>query len=829
MEKKMNIRPSLGIATALLFATMFASCTKVELEAPSVKYGAEISFGSVSVNSPKSQTKAASDSENKVIVAQDPTNTSSFGLDLAVTDGIETPKSNFPATKGTQVAGINSFDVAAFYYADASQDGSLLFTETVTDGATGTTYYWPSFGTLNFVAVYPAGILNGGNNADNGNAVQTIADDSGNLQSFTYEIPSDIAQQQDVMVAVTKGVNNSETGAPVPMNFKHLLSAVRFKVGKMLATRINSLTLSGVKGGEVTISYDSENDAWVYEASSDNVSYSPIYTTTAGTPNIDTYGLAEGNYITSNENEMVMFVMPQTLNGAKISINYTELITGTTHNTETVLQPHTWGAGQTNTYIININAKNLQITIPTPPDADAHYVRVDMEYDLSGLSSYAGEGITISNVTATTRWENDGSNNASSDKQSIYLNTELSKMQDKGIFTDELWGWEYSVDEDGNPTYTVGSANGPAMVKENNLGSETLKLNVGSSGLIYLFLDENDGTKDRNGVLQLTATVTQNGKSKTVTLGSGKFKQLAPSWNTNGVGVERFENDTEDINSFPYGFSYNRVVTYTNNLITKYEEASIFTKILYLLAIWLFGYSMDAVIPNTEGMAEGFVKTETYNQWPLETVKTSIILDYGALNSVESITSEDNGFGNTIALYNYTGAVDLTDLEAEIDKSLKISATSDDWTKDESSTSSNPTDYAAFIALTRNRMRELKTVITTSKGKSEIYSAILHREGEGGADNKGDESGSVIVEWYLPSSEEAKSLVETGTGLEATPISPLDGIYWSSTAGADPASGTNGYAYSYTYSKNAYSTINPNEDRTTERKVRAVRKKPSAN
>ena len=581
MEKKMNIRPSLGIATALLFATMFASCTKVELEAPSVKYGAEISFGSVSVNSPKSQTKAASDSENKVIVAQDPTNTSSFGLDLAVTDGIETPKSNLPATKGTQVAGINSFDVAAFYYADASQDGSLLFTETVTDGATGTTYYWPSFGTLNFVAVYPAGILNRGNNADNGNAVQTIADDSGNLQSFTYEIPSDIAQQQDVMVAVTKGVNNSETGAPVPMNFKHLLSAVRFKVGKMLATRINSLTLSGVKGGEVTISYDSENDAWVYEASSDNVSYSPIYTTTAGTPNIDTNGLAEGNYITSNENEMVMFVMPQTLNGAKISINYTEEITGTTHNTETVLQPHTWGAGQTNTYIININAKNLQITIPTPPDADAHYVRVDMEYDLSGLSSYAGEGITISNVTATTRWGNDGSNNASSDKQSIYLNTELSEMQDKGIFTDELWGWEYSVDEDGNPTYTVGSANGPAMVKENNLGSETLKLNVGSSGLIYLFLDENDGTKDRNGVLQLTATVTQNGKSKTVTLGSGKFKQLAPSWNTNGVGVERFENDTEDINSFPYGFSYNRVVTYTNNLISKYEEASI-------MAIWLF-------------------------------------------------------------------------------------------------------------------------------------------------------------------------------------------------------------------------------------------------
>ena len=45
MEKKMNIRPSLGIATALLFATMFASCTKAELEAPVVKQSAEIRFG----------------------------------------------------------------------------------------------------------------------------------------------------------------------------------------------------------------------------------------------------------------------------------------------------------------------------------------------------------------------------------------------------------------------------------------------------------------------------------------------------------------------------------------------------------------------------------------------------------------------------------------------------------------------------------------------------------------------------------------------------------------------------------------------------------------
>ena len=808
MEKKMNIRPSLGIATALLFATMFASCTKVELEAPSVKYGAEISFGSVSVNSPKSQTKAASDSENKVIVAQDPTNTSSFGLDLAVTDGIETPKSNLPATKGTQVAGINSFDVAAFYYADASQDGSLLFTETVTDGATGTTYYWPSFGTLNFVAVYPAGILNRGNNADNGNAVQTIADDSGNLQSFTYEIPSDIAQQQDVMVAVTKGVNNSETGAPVPMNFKHLLSAVRFKVGKMLATRINSLTLSGVKGGEVTISYDSENDAWVYEASSDNVSYSPIYTTTAGTPNIDTYGLAEGNYITSNENEMVMFVMPQTLDGAKISIDYTELITGTRHeNIEAILPLHSWVAGQTNTYIININAKTLQITIPTPPDADAHYVRVDMEYDLSGLNNYAGEGITISNITARTSWENDDSNTASSDKQDIYMKTSLTAMQVQDYFTDELWEMKYTVNSDGSTT----PANPvPTLTNSNILGEKELQLASGSQGFIYLFLDENDGATDRNGVLELTATVVQNGKSRTVTLGSGKFKQLCPCWNSSGVGVERFEDNGE----YPYGFVYNRTVTYTSSYAgDDWGWLDWLRKLILLFT----GSTAEELVPDSAGIAPGFVEYEYETIWNRNIV-TAVTLNYSALNTVKIRASDTDGLKNTRSLYNFTGATDITALESQLDENLSS------WEKTVSPGSENAEYYAAYIALTRNKMRELHIEITGKNQNQQtvvqkIDKAILHT----------DASGNDIIEWYLPSSYEAESLRETGTGLETTPISPLDGTYWSSTAGDDPESGSNGYAHSYTYSKNAYSTVNPNEDRTTERKVRAVRKKPTAN
>lgn len=71
---------------------------------------------------------------------------------------------------------------------------------------------------------------------------------------------------------------------------------------------------------------------------------------------------------------------------------------------------------------------------------------------------------------------------------------------------------------------------------------------------------------------------------------------------------------------------------------------------------------------------------------------------------------------------------------------------------------------------------------------------------------------------------------EVGTGREDTPISPLNGIYWSSTTGDDPIAETNtaGYAYTFTFNNNAYSASNT-ADRNSNHKVRAVRKKPTAN
>lgn len=817
MKKMMYIRLKIAVCAILLSATMF-SCVKEEIAESQMTYGDSIRFGISSANDKKGQPKTKSgavESEPYVIHGEGITAT------VTVVDGIQSKINDMPLTKGTQATSVSAFNVAAYLYPDGATSGVDYFSDLVSDGVNpATTRYWPEFGTLDFLAAAPAGII----------STMPSASDYENGFSFTYAISEEVADQQDIMVAVAKDQNNSSTGNPVPLQFQHLLAAVQFKVGKMIATRINTLTISGIKGGDVVISYNPESDSWNC-SSTQEVSYSPIFTVN-GTPNIDTYGLAEGNFITSNDNGMTMFVMPQELVGAKISVNYTELITGTTHDSEAELSGHSWIAGHTTIYKLDVIAETLQITIPSPPDADAHYVRIDMEYDLTGLSNYTGEGITISNVIATTRWEDDGSNTASDDKQDIYIKNELTEMQKEGFFTDELWGLEYSVDENGNKSYTLGSANGPEIVNNNILGTKTLDLTSGSKGTIYLFLDENNGTTDRNGVLEVKATVTQNGISRKVILGSGKFKQLAPSWNTAGVGVERFE----DNGTYPYGFSYNRVVTYTNPRALWFED--VFTNgnwleqigaAIYYLILRFTGSLADSVLPDTEGIAEGFVTVSRYSG-----TITKVVLDYSKLNSVKAIAESEYGMDNTAALYNYTGQTDIADFENQVDESFGTPSeggAGTNWNKEITTAGANPVDYAAFIALICNRMREVKTVITENGGSNSDtrYNAVLHRIGEGGTDGNGDESGAAIIEWYLPSYQESVNLKETGTGNETTKISPLNGTYWSSTAGADPTAGTNGYAYSYTYSNNGYVSYSASADRTTELKVRAVRKKPTAN
>lgn len=722
-------------------------------------------------------------------------------LDVVTTDGINVRKGTAsPATRGTQTFTTGAWDyrVVAYYYPESGspmnfflqhQEGIEINSDS---GEYATNYYWPGMGEMEFFAVAPSSIALPTTPAKN--------------PTITYTIPNNVAQQQDVMVAHPAVVDCTEEQPAVGLQFDHLLAAVQFKAGKMLAVRINSLSISGVKGGTINMTYNPSTDSWNYSGGS-NTTYN-IITTTDGTPSIDTYGMTEGSYITSNDNGMTMLVMPQSLNGATVNISYTEQLTQTTHTISIPLSG-TWEAGKTTTYVLNIEAETLHITIPTPPDADAHYVRVDMPYDLSGLKDFVeNKGFTLSAVTATAVWLDEG--DSSADKRHIGIKTELTEKQAEGYFTDQEW----------TTTINNGTEVGPKLTNSNLLGNTTTQVENNSSGTFYLFLDENNGTVDRIGKLTLTATISGGGTSRPITIASGEFKQLCPSWNNSGLGVERFEES----NLYTYGFFYNRSVVYTNTRAEGYLNLDGWLQAIARFLMWLFGLSSDTALPDIdEDIAPGFVimdkETDSFGQ---DIVK-SITINYGALNKVDSIANSDNGLINTNNLYDFTGNTDITELETQLDDALLSKG---GWTKVPDD-SANPEYYAAYMALTRNRMREHKTVITvTGQDPQTIVKAILHRENEGNGTNGVNESGAEIIEWYLPSLSEAQTLKETGTGSESTPISPLHGTYWSSTAGDNPPAGDgHGFAASYSYANNSYTNYNAQQQRTEELKVRAVRKR----
>lgn len=671
-------------------------------------------------------------------------------------------------TQFTSVDTLKAFDVAAYYYDEGETSAQLFFDEKVNDGVhtSGKTYYWPREGEMDFIALAPQDALD----MPTANAYnqETI--------TFPYTIDADELEHKDLMVATAHGLNNKESGLPVSLNFKHLLASVRFVVGEMQFIQINSLAIKNVWGGSIAFTYNKASMAWTSSVPSTKTDFNPDF--------VNTSGLPQGEEIAGNVNNATLFMAPQTLpDDAVIEVTYTELLTGEQGSGSAVIGGSTWEAGKDYAYTFNIGTK-FDVTIPTPTDQDAHYVIFKMDYDLGDLSQ------EISDIVATATFMDDGSNTATSDKQNISLKNSLTTTQLQGYFTDEQWQLKYSVNTDGSTT----PANPQAEKVGAIVGTNSLSI-TDNSGSLYLFLDENNGTTDRNGELVFTAKVKSTNQA--VVIGRGSFKQLCPSWNDAGIGVERIENGE----LYPYGFDYSRTVTYTNPTANEDLDHWFWGTIRKILLL-LFGATADEIIPNSEGIAEGFVEVETINIWG-KNVASSVTLDYGALNHLDSVAKSDNGLDNTRNLYNYTGDTDVSELEAQLDNNLS------NWNKTESA-GTQPENYAAYVALCRNRMRELYVEISSSQGTTSFYKAILHE----------DANGNYIIEWYLPSSEEARDLKEIGNMAQG--ISPLNGTYWSSTAGDN----ANAWAHSYTFYTNAFNTIKEDTPRMTELKVRAVRKKP---
>ena len=785
MKERKNLYLSMvGWGLLLAGALSFSSCVDDELDNGLQTTGKNIGFNASYSRGTwePDQTRSAKEKQSSIRCES---SDGDFSVDVTVEDGIRSFQSEQVESRGTQIAqkGGWNYRVGAYYTTDkeaTNLDSKTInfFTEN-TDGGISiasdadnftTNYYWPPVGTMKFFAVAPADVT--------GLSIPSVNDI--NTPTITYTIPENVADQKDIMVAQTTADCPQNTA--VGLQFQHLLAAVQFKVGAMQFIKINSIKITGIKGGAITMAYDNQEGSWTYSSKTEAI-YSP--------EPMEVAALApSGTPITGNENKSMMLVMPQTLGeNALVTISYKNQLTGEEITNVSAPLKGNWEAGKTTVYSFNIGTI-FDVEIPEPLDQDAHYVRLDMTYDLGNL------GDKISSIKARAFFLDDGSNTSS--KSNITLkNTELSPTQEAGYWTDEQWILEYSVNDRGEK-----NPENPVAVKQEGKINGTPEISITqNSGIIYLFLEENNGYTDRNGELVFTAHIDETDTD--IVLGKQSFKQLCPRWNGTvsgqSVGIERFE---EKDSYYPYGFNYNRTVTYSNPGLTDYWISK-------ELRCLINGYFL-----NINETKNGFITFEKvngkiFNIFSVTYIK-SITFNYNALNVVESVADSNDGLENTRALYNFTGNTDLNSAEKEISNS---------WKEEDSTTADDvPEDYAAYIALSRNRMYELKTIIHSNENLPPTYKAVLHK----------DNQGSDIIEWYLPSSNEAKTLITNESIEVGTETDLLNGEYWSSSASSD----VSGYACSFKYKDNeldkTYGTdgINANKPRMDELKVRAVRKKP---
>lgn len=814
----------IGWGMFLTGALMFASCADDDIiESTAVTTGDAICFSASKTRSmwEPDQTRSASSKEKQTLHCE--ATDGDFSVDVTVEDGIRSYESSLQVhSRGTQISEVGgwSYKVGAYYFFDESvQDESGTSIDFFSENASGgleintdnnknnaavtTPYYWPPVGEMKFFAVAPTDV----DEATRATfKIPTLA--NVNTPTLTYTIPSNVAEQKDIMVAQST-VACQKSNTAVDLQFEHLLAAVQFKMGDMLATRINSITISGVIGGEVTFTYI--NGKWTPDIvnATEDVSYTPSLTyvdANNNTKTVDTSTLDKGAEITGNQYNSMMMVIPQIISGATLTVNYTELLVLTngvsTTQTKTITLPeHTWEAGKTTSYSISIGT-SLNVTIPEVSNQDAHYVMVPMYYNLSNVGD-------VTDLTASVEYIN---NTANVDiKPSLLLGyaggtkvvtidkcTKLSELQRKGYWTESKVTINTTIQDD-KETSTEPSA--PVNVRGENI----LKLTGSSSGTIVMFLPENNGNTNREVILRITGKYD----NKTITIGSRSFIQLCPNWkkwqDSNGndkyIGVERIEESygENDDKLYPFGFKYNRVVTYNNNTLA--------IRILYSNAIEsLIGVTVDDNTSNGDhSMGNGFV-TYTVSEGYLGTGKfiSKIVLNYGATNNLGTNASSEDGLVNTKNLYHFTGGINMAELEKSLDSYVRkislILFSVDILTRTISNNSTVSNDYAAFTSMKKNRFSEIEEIIDDKDNniKETVYTPYI---------NDGD------IEWFLPSLNQASVISDIDEY-------KMTGNYWTSNSLED---GSNSKAYYYSFTDDGVKSGTSNGDRITpERKVRSA-------
>ena len=259
----------------------------------------------------------------------------------------KTLKNQGPTTRGTMNESkvVDNFRVSANYIQNEGSKKEESFfqdREAKKEGSNNNWFVadnvkWPAAGTVSFYAYAPY-------NYNNVSSLKWMGvDDVTQNKTIHYEVPENVEDQPDFIVAKSEGKSftSSSANTPVDLQFSHALTAITFSVSDdMEKGKINSITIEGVKGeGD----YNLSTKEWSVSSSSAAASYNVP---------ISASGLNVGTGTVNLAPDATLMMIPQALDSAKVTIN----ITPTDKKTVDLafyLKDTQWLAGNHVTYLLS--------------------------------------------------------------------------------------------------------------------------------------------------------------------------------------------------------------------------------------------------------------------------------------------------------------------------------------------------------------------------------------------------------------------------------------------------------------------------------------------
>lgn len=695
-----------SIAAVLLSASLF-SCSSDDFFGKAETNTDGISFGVSTENGASTRANNSADGYTAArYTLRSDNSADTLCVRAVVTDGIGNDNAGRPATRAAMLTSMyDKFNVVAQYKkADGSTNSQLYMNETATKKSgslwsPNSTYYWPEKGKLRFFAWAPTDATL--------DESPIYPQENVTMTTLKYTASTDLTKQRDLVAAATGELNNSTTGAPVNLQFKHICTAVIIKTGETMAEGIiKSVTITNVRNSGT---YDMATAAWDLNETTADYTVSPDLATTGTT--------ADGTKL--NDEDATFMLLPQTLGSdSKLKVEFYDKISGRYRTLSASLSGAEWLMGKTVTYRLSITPEYELKFTSTPAIVDAHYdiipIKVNTEY-VQGNWTITSNQPWVTIKSALTTYEQSGYWLKATGDYAAYCNSEKVPVER-----------QQTLDKTGN-------------------GETTL----------YLFVEENNSTKDRT----VTLTLSING----VDFATAYIVQKCPIWQGN-IGWEVLEDDE----TFPFGFKWNRKVTYKkDNLSWAWAEAwwikQNFKKQPKDFWEWLGSLIAPKTVPYVTVDYDNRNGTVTFT------------VDYSKMDEISAISTDD-GLENTWNLYSHVGGTSFEGEKFIADRGYTVTS--------QSGSNEIPKVFAALYAIKLNAFE-------IHKGKDEINNQITYAI----TPEKKD------INWYLPASNQFSGAVG------------LNGKHWSSTGIQDNSN-------AYTWDASPQST-----PRMDLHKVRAVRKK----